>query len=94
MPTNDSYGYLEVETESESIEDAYAAYKEAMGLIKGTVGVGLEKKDFDAWLDRYLTDHTGDADKYAQMNEAQTRTIQDIKRSMARIRYKQTNGNK
>lgn len=66
----------------EQAVDAFKALKASY-----STGVGLEPKAWNAWLDRYLKDQTGDADLYAQMSPEQQNVIQNIKRSIKRIAY-------
>lgn len=87
LPTKDQYAYIEVESEADSIEDAYEAYKEAMKMIQGGNTGGLPPKEWNAWLDGYLNTKTGDAEQYAAMSPEQQRVIQEIKRSLKRITY-------
>lgn len=88
IPT-DQYAYAEVEKEfdtnpsPEDVAGMYREFKEAF-----TVKEGLSAKDFNAWLDRYLTDNTGDVEMYVKMNPEQQGIIQAIKRSVNRISAK------
>lgn len=55
LPTNDQYGYIEIEGEKdgENFEGVLAHYSEAMRRIKGGSGVGM--KDFAKIVHEYCT---------------------------------------
>ena len=50
----------------------------------------ISEKDFQAVLDRYLMGENikGDTDIYINMSWEQQKTINDIKKSLSRIKYK------
>ena len=50
----------------------------------------ITEKEFQGVLDRYLMQENlkGDADLYYQMERYQQKTIDDIKKSLSRIKYK------
>ncbi len=90
LPTNDQYAYIEIEAEVNSVDDAVVAYNDAMRLIKPQDG--LPSKDFDKFLDKYLSENTGELEIYNQMSKDQQDRIQMLKRSFARIKARQTKG--
>ena len=53
--------------------------------ITGIAG-GLHIKIYNAWLDRYLIDGTGQADEYELMSPMQKEVVQAIKRSKKRTK--------
>lgn len=81
----EQYGFISVEVEGtpEAAVEAYRAIGEA---VRPQPVNALPTKEFNAWLDRYLKEKTGDADSYERMSPAQKDVIQAIKRS-----YKRTN---
>jgi len=85
IPTK-QYGFIEIESEVNSAEDAIVAHNDILKLYAG--GEGLDIKEWNAWLDRYLTDGTGDTDSYMRMSLPQQNIIQEIKKSMKRIKVK------
>jgi len=84
IPT-EQYGYVEFEVELEP-EDAIAHYNEIVRAARA--GDGLEKKEFDAFIDRYLEGEDNHIEQYEKMNAEQKTIVQCIKRSLARIDYK------
>lgn len=48
----------------------------------------LPDKEFNEWLDRYLTEGVGEVEAYLQMDDEQKNIIQTIKRSFKRIKNK------
>jgi hypothetical protein len=83
FPT-EQYGYAEVEVEVNRIEDALSAYR---AVVKPQTG--LEKKEFDAFIDRYLLGDKNHVEDYEKMNEEQKMIVQTIKRSLARIKSRE-----
>ncbi len=83
IPTADMYAYIEVQFVG-TPDEAYEEYRRLMTMVKG--GAGLERKDFIAILDEYLTTKTITADPgiIAQMSDDQQLVIQEIKKSFAR----------
>jgi hypothetical protein len=83
IPTNDQYGFIEVQFEG-TPDEAYEEYRRLVALVKG--GGGLERKEFIAILDEYLTTKklSGDPGVLSQMNDDQQLVIQEIKKSYAR----------
>jgi len=50
---------------------------------------GLERKEWNRVLDRYLMGETMTSDDYEQMNAIQVIITQENKKALARIKYKQ-----
>lgn len=86
IPT-EQYGFVEVETD----DMAQMSYEEAKALYVPPVALeGLPDKEFNACLDRYLTDGTGETDVYLRMSKEQQHIIQCLKRAFKRIEAKET----
>jgi hypothetical protein len=88
IPT-EQYAYVEVEKEYQedpSAETIKEHYQELADAFK--VKVGLSQKDFNACLDRYLNDGTGETNTYLAMSPAQQAVIQEIKKAFKRIEAK------
>lgn len=81
IPT-EMYAYIEVSVEG-TAEDILDAYKEFNEIIKPKAG--LSQKDFNACLDRYLNDGTGETEVYLAMSPSQQAVIQEIKKAFKRI---------
>lgn len=88
-----SIGQFEfIEADVESTEEA----KRLSDEIKSEFNehkTGLDSKIWNKCLDQYITEHTLNADDYAQMNGSQIAVIQEIKRSLNRITYKEEKAN-
>ena len=69
-------------------EEAVEAFRALQRAYKPEAGEGLRNVEFNAFLDRYLTDGTGITDTYAKMNAGQQACIQTLKRAFKRISYK------
>lgn len=82
----DMYEFIELDLEG-SIDYLWDSYKELKGMTKPKVG--LAQKDWNASLDRYLNDGTGDTELYQQMNPDQQRVLQEIKKSFKRLQAKE-----
>jgi hypothetical protein len=52
------------------------------------VGEGISDSEFNAALDRYLTEGTGETDTYVRMNKKQQHVFQEIKKALKRIKLK------
>lgn len=74
-----------VEGTAEEINE-YATY--LLSLRKSRAG--LSDKEFNACLDRFLTDGTGETETYLRMNPEQQAIIQAVKKGFNRIDYKNT----
>lgn len=79
------YGYMDVEFEG-TPEEAITEHNRIISLYNG--GFGLDQKEWNKALDRYLANGDGEADVYMQMSTEQQRVIQEIKKSFKRINYK------
>lgn len=84
LPTAEQYAYIELEIDAENIESAVAEYHNAMRAIKG--GGGLDEKEYNAFIDRYLLGEKNHVEDYEKMDDKQKDFIQTIKRSLARIK--------
>lgn len=93
IPAKEQYGFIElIEVEVASAEEALTAYEDIVSLYKGS-GEGLEHKEWCGALDRYLKDGTMDSDTYLKMSLSQQKIIQEIKKAVKRINYKNENTN-
>jgi hypothetical protein len=82
IPLPEPFAYLNVPFEG-TADEAWTEFQRLMVLTKG--GTGLEPKEFNRVLDRYLWgDGSMEADEYGFMNLDQQSIIQTIKRSRAR----------
>lgn len=92
IPAKEPYGYVEIEQEFEksalSTDDALEAYDAIIKHYKGETGEGLPDKEFNSWFDKYMTEGTGDADQYARMSLVQQSHIQEVKKSVKRLKAK------
>jgi hypothetical protein len=79
-----SFGFIE--TEVDTAEEAIAEHNNLLKLYSG--GEGLSDKDFNHFLDKYLTNGTGETEVYMAMNLEQQKVIQTLKRAMKRIEAK------
>jgi hypothetical protein len=86
IPTT-QYGYIETEFEG-TAEQAIEEHNRILLLYNG--GFGLETKEFNAALDRYLSDGTGETEVYLKMSKEQRAVFQEIKKSLKRIEAKNT----
>lgn len=84
IPTT-QYGYLEVDFEGTS-DEAIDEHNRLLKVYAG--GEGIESKEFDAWLDKYLVSQKGELEIYQKMSIEQQAVIQILKRSFARIKSK------
>lgn len=83
IPT-EQYGFVAITLEDfdpESVRETYNTYKAAF-----QAKAGLEKKAFDAFIDRYLQGEKNHVEDYEKMNDEQKMVVQVIKRSLARIK--------
>ena len=94
IPAKEPYGYIEIEDDvdegffdPEKMKAQYDVFKETFN-SKEEGGEGLPPKEWNAWLDTYLTTSTGNADLYAQMSPAQQAVIQEVKKSLKRLKSK------
>ena len=82
IPTSDQYAYIEPTVEG-TPDEIVSAYYEFIKLIKPQEG--LDTKDFNKALDRYLTDGTGETEIYVNMSVYQKDIFQEIKKSIKRL---------
>lgn len=92
IPT-EQYAYVEIvddfvpESQDSAVEYITAFNEKVTEAFKREkTGPGLTDKEFNYFLDVYLTNGTGSSDVYAKMNLSQQGCIQAIKRSMKRIK--------
>lgn len=74
-----------VEFEEEDPVKAREKSDEIKQAFKETYGKGLDTKTWNKCLDHYLTEYVMSADDYTNMNQEQTRVIQEIKKAFKRI---------
>jgi len=82
----DQYAFIEIEAEGtpEQVKDTYDHMKALC-----TVGGGLDTKEWMSVLDRYLeTNQITSVDDLERMSKGQQDVIQEIKRSIKRLTYK------
>ena len=80
------YEFVELEIEG-SPDDIAEAYNEMEGRLKGREG--LETARFNVFLDRYIMNEPVSSEDYACMSKYQTAVVQEIKKSIKRIKAKQ-----
>lgn len=83
IPAKEMYGFIEIETEVLSIENALDAYADATRLYLG--GSGLGKKEWNRVLDRYIKKGGMTSDEGAGMDEKQKWLIHELDKAFARI---------
>lgn len=89
IPT-EMYSYVEIEEEYHEMPSASEikqTYDDLSGAFKAQAG--LEKKEFDGFMDRYLTGDLVHVEEYNKMSQEQQMIIQAIKRSKKRIQAKE-----
>lgn len=86
VPAREQYGFLEIETEVESVEQAVEGYDDIVKSYNG--GFGLEPLAFNKALDQYLTDGTGNTETYVAMSREQQLVFQHIKKAFKRLNKK------
>lgn len=82
----EQYGFIALQAEDLSAEATAGIYREYSQAFKPQAGLSV--KEFNACVDRYLTDGTGETEKYMAMSPAQKETIQCIKRAYKRLEGK------
>ena len=86
VPT-EQFAFVEQEFDREMTPEAVIeAYNALQKAYKG--GSGLSTKEFNACLDQYLKDGTGETEKFYAMDKEQQRVFQEIKKSLNRIKVK------
>lgn len=69
-----------------TVEEAVELSRRLQNLVHG--GEGISEAAYNAALDRYLSDGTGETDLFVRMSKEQQKTFQDIKKSKKRLAYK------
>ena len=87
IPT-EQYGFVEVEFEASSEDFVAQTYRDIAAAFKPKSG--LSDKDYNSFIDRYLLGELVHTEEYAAMSPDQQKTVQVIKRSLARIKSKQS----
>jgi hypothetical protein len=82
IPT-EQYAFMEVEVEVADLKEAREQYLELQSMITG--GGGLESKEWNGVLDKYLSTNNLSEDEYMRMSNQQQNIIQEIKRSIKRV---------
>lgn len=91
VPT-EQFAFVEQEFDREMTPDeVIEAYNALQRAYKG--GDGLNDKDFNAFIDRYLLGDKNHVEEYQLMNKEQQNVCQIIKRSLARIKARQDKEN-
>lgn len=80
IPTT-QYGFIEADVSN--VEEARDIHDSVTAMF--SAGNGIPDRDFNAALDRYLTDGTGETETFLAMSPRQQDIIQAIKRSYKRI---------
>jgi len=93
FPT-ESFGFVETEVETETIQDAIELYN-ASKTPQNVTGQGLDTKVFNDALTEYLNTNElrGGLELYNQMNEKQQFVFQELKKAFKRIMAKQLKDN-
>ena len=88
LPTRDQYGYVEIEIEKENPTptEVMETYEELMAEVRKDKS--LSSREFNTFVDNYLTGGTITTDEYDSMSNGQKEIIQVIKRSKARTKDK------
>jgi hypothetical protein len=84
LPTKEPYGYLEIEEEVLTAEQAVLGHRRALEAFN-TPNLGLDSKEWNKALDGYLTLNTLPSDVYERMSDRQKLVIQEIKKSIKRL---------
>ena len=82
IPT-EQYAFMEVEIEVKDIDEAHEKYLELQATIENKGG--LEVKEWNIALDKYLSTNSLLESEYMQMSSPQQHIIQEIKKSFKRI---------
>jgi polyhydroxyalkanoate synthesis regulator phasin len=86
IPT-EQFGFLEAEVET--VEEAKELSDSVIAVFRPNL-TDIDSKEWNSTLDRYLSTNTMEADIYARMSDKQKNIIQEIKRSVKRLEYKNT----
>lgn len=79
----DSYEFAEVEVDEEEADTVYSRIKERFADKEGLV-----TKEWNKALETYLSTNELESDTYERMSAKQKGLIQEIKRAVKRINYK------
>jgi hypothetical protein len=88
IPT-EQYAFMEVEIEVADLKEAREKYLELQNSIIG--GGGLEVKEWNSALDKYLSTNSLTESEYMMMSSPQQHIIQEIKKSVKRINKDENN---
>lgn len=91
IPSKKPYGFVEIQDDgSLELSDMMLQIERLEKLMDLPVDVspGLSIKEWNAWIDRYMTDGKGSSELYDQMSDEQKGIIQAIKLSMKRLKAK------
>lgn len=82
------FEYIMQEVEVIGATGAVEAFNELKDTFKAsqTAPEGLQTKEFDRVLDKYLSGGGMDAEAYGKMSKIQVELVQTVKRSLARIK--------
>ena len=86
------YEYLELQEEVKNTEEAIELHNQAVSSYKSLEG-GLDQKEWNEALDRYITDGTMDSSMGERMNKAQSWLIHELDKSSNRVNYKDNKEN-
>lgn len=89
VPTTEQYAYIEAEVEG-TADEAILAYKELTRLVKGEGG--LQAKEWNKVLDRYLAEGTMSPEDSEGMSLVQKWLVHEIDKSISRQNYKNPKG--
>ena len=85
VPTADPYAYLELHHKG-SLKEIHEIYTEATAIVK--VGVGLEPKEWNQVVDKYLQEKGMHPEDFEKMNAAQKWWIHELDKGRARLKPK------
>ncbi len=87
VPTGD-FAFIEQDYEAATPQEAVAQFRAIQRAYTG--GFGLEAKEWNQCLDRYLNGKGMDSNTYASLSADQQRMIQELKKAYKRIKAKNT----
>lgn len=83
----EQYGFVSAELETEFVAEVAQVYNEiSLSFKEDKSGAGLEKKDYDGFIDRLMSGGSIHISDYEKMSSEQQTGCQLIKRSQARIK--------
>jgi len=85
IPTKEPYAYIEVSTDSGSVQEAYEAYKEITAMVSGSPKTGLERKDFNKALDSLAMGENLPVEAFEGMSEVQKWCYHQVELSIKRV---------